>query len=122
MDSYDVSGLHGVVRGFSVSDVESGRASLQTLMMAYGFDVIERDGMLVFEMRGRAKPASLADTDFVEPEDSDPIIETVRAPNAETAGAVRIGYAADGSDFDVVVAEARFPDDGGLQTTQPICH
>ena len=46
--SYDVSALYGVVRGYLVDDVTTARSALQPLMVAYGFDAIERGGVLVF--------------------------------------------------------------------------
>ena len=49
--AYDVSALHGVVRGYCVDDVTTARSALQPLIMAYGFDAIERDGVLVFRTR-----------------------------------------------------------------------
>lgn len=47
----DVSGLHGLVRGYAVAEVASLREVLQPLMLAHGFDVAERDGKLVFRSR-----------------------------------------------------------------------
>lgn len=45
---YDVSAFYGVVRGYLVDDVTTARSALQPLMVAYGFDAIERGGVLVF--------------------------------------------------------------------------
>ncbi len=45
---YDVSRLHGIVRGHLSGETESARARLQALMLAYGFQAVEREGTLVF--------------------------------------------------------------------------
>ncbi|MEM6897387.1 MAG: glycoside hydrolase TIM-barrel-like domain-containing protein, partial [Pseudomonadota bacterium] len=44
----DVSNLYGFVRGYVVDFVSDARAALQPLMLAYGFDAVEREGKLVF--------------------------------------------------------------------------
>ncbi|MEL6521107.1 MAG: glycoside hydrolase TIM-barrel-like domain-containing protein, partial [Pseudomonadota bacterium] len=111
LSEVDVSGLFGLVRGYSVNDLSGGRAALQPLMLAYGFQAIERDGVLQFRMRdGVAKAVretgSLA---FVSDIGSD--IETVRAPEAETAGRVRLSFIEADGDFEARSAEAIFPDE-----------
>ncbi|MEH6775558.1 MAG: glycoside hydrolase TIM-barrel-like domain-containing protein, partial [Cereibacter changlensis] len=57
---FDVSGLYGVVRGYAVTGIGSARAALQPLMLAHGFEALERDGMLIFRMRD-ARPAAVLD-------------------------------------------------------------
>lgn len=48
----DVSGLVGVVSGFSVAGAVAARAVLEPLGRGYGVDATERDGAIVFRMRG----------------------------------------------------------------------
>ena len=104
----DVSELFGSVRGYSVSGVDSARAALQPLMLAHGFDAVERDGTLRFVMRGRAPSVTFAEGETVEAEDGP--VEATRAPMAETPGRVRIAYL-DGEDsYDARVGEATQPD------------
>ena len=46
--SLDLDRLYGIVRGYGVGDIDGARAALQPLMIAYGFDAVERDGKVVF--------------------------------------------------------------------------
>jgi len=52
--AYDVTNLHGVVRGFALGEVETPRASIQVLMTVYGFEAVEQAGVLVFRDRALA--------------------------------------------------------------------
>ena len=88
----DVSALYGLVRGYTVSEVGGARAALQPLMLAYGFDGIEREGRLAFRSR-TATPDADVDTPrlAVSPELDAPV-EQSRAPQAETAGRLRLTH------------------------------
>ncbi|RBP95591.1 putative tail protein [Rhodobacter sp. 140A] len=109
--SIDVGGLYGLVRGFAPEGSESGRAQLQSLMLAYGFEALEREGRLVFRMRD-GRVAALLDGDRLAlGTESDAVIETSRAPAAEMAGRVRLTYVEADGDFEAAVAEALFPDE-----------
>ena len=46
------SGLTGVVSGYGLAGPVSARAVLEPLVQAYGVDATERDGAIVFRMRG----------------------------------------------------------------------
>ncbi|RLL63907.1 baseplate multidomain protein megatron [Paenirhodobacter hankyongi] len=107
----DVGGLYGLVRGFAPEGGESGRAMLQSLMLAYGFEALEREGRLVFRMRDGRVAAELDHDALALGEESDAVIETSRAPEAEMAGRVRLTYVEADGDFEVAVAEALFPDE-----------
>ncbi|EYD73789.1 baseplate multidomain protein megatron [Limimaricola hongkongensis] len=90
----DTSRLHGLVRGYVAQGVQSARALLQPLMLAHGFDAVERDGVLVFRSRdGRADavldPGGLA---RVAPEA--PVVEIARDGEAALPDRVRLGYVA----------------------------
>ena len=50
-----MAGLHGAVTGYPIEAVETGRQSLQPLMLAYGFDSFAVDGKLVFANRGGSR-------------------------------------------------------------------
>ncbi|MCX7888573.1 MAG: glycoside hydrolase TIM-barrel-like domain-containing protein [Rhodobacteraceae bacterium] len=119
----DVSRLYGIVRGYVCDRVQSARAALQPLMLAYGFDAFVREGRLCFRMRGGAPQARLGPDDAVA--DADPTraaIEIVRAPEAESPARMRLGYveaegayagrtadAADPARPSPVVEETEFP-------------
>ena len=108
---FDVSGLHGAVRGYLRDANGSGRAALQPLMLAYGFEALERGGRLVFRMRHGRVRAALSEGDFAVHPDLGGTVEAVRAPVAETVGRVRLVYTEAEGDFDVRAEEAVFPDD-----------
>lgn len=111
--AYDVSALHGVVRGYAIDDVSSARSALQPLMVAYGFDAIERDGVLVFRTRGARLDATIQGGSLVYEKDAEGAIELTRAQEAEIAGRVRVGFVEADADYEVRTTEAVFPDDRG---------
>lgn len=106
----DVSELFGYVRGYHVGDVGTGRGALQPLMLAYGFDAVERDGKLIFKNR-KGKICETVDRDcMVIGPDTETAIQITRQPEAEIADRVRLNYVkADGS-FEVGASEAIFPE------------
>ncbi|EPX81951.1 baseplate multidomain protein megatron [Salipiger mucosus] len=109
--AYDVSGLHGWVRGFVVDRVGEARRALQPLMLAHGFDAVERDGVLAFVMRrGRGavplEPEMLAVSEEVEGD----LVET-RASEAEMAGRVRLRFVEADGDHVVAAEETVLPDE-----------
>ena len=105
----DVSRVHGVVRGFAVASTETPRGMLQSLMLAYGIEAVERAGQLVFQMRNGRAVASLGRDDLVRSDEGDATL--IRAPEAELSGRVRLGYVEEGADFELRVAEATYPDE-----------
>ncbi|WP_204114639.1 baseplate multidomain protein megatron [Shimia biformata] len=107
----DVTDLRGMVRGYAVAEVADARAALQPLMLAHGFDAIERDGVLKFIMRD-GTPATVLDPDLlaVVPE-LDGITEHTRQSEAETAGRVRVGFVEAEADFEIRAEEAVLPDE-----------
>ncbi len=107
--AFDVSGLHGLVRGYVAGAVESARATLQPLMLAHGFEAVERDGTLIFRMRDGRAGADLGPDDLVEREGG--AVTRQRAPRAELAGRVRIVHVEAEGDFETRAAEAVFADD-----------
>ena len=111
LTAYDVNALHGVVRGYLRPEGGTARAALQPLMMAHGFEAVDRDGLLVFRMR-HGLPMHAVDTAFlaVNPERGSDL-ETLRAAEAEIAGRVRLGFVEAEADFEMRAEEAIFPDE-----------
>jgi len=106
----DVSRLYGVVRGYAIQDVSSARAALQPLMLRYGFDAIERDGVLQFRMRdGRGAMALNADG-LAQSSDMEGRVEYRREAEAEMTGRVRLRFVQSDADHDIVAEEAVLPD------------
>lgn len=117
LSAYDVDDLHGIVRGYGVTEFDTPRAALQPLMIALGFDAIERGGKVVFQSRKDAVEVAIADAEFVVT-DGNPVIEQIRAPQAEVVGEVRLGYVEAEGEFVARVAAAKFPHDGSVDVTQ----
>ncbi|SEK72916.1 Putative phage tail protein [Roseovarius nanhaiticus] len=107
----DTSQLYGYVSGYSIDQVSEARAALQPLMLRYGFDAIERDGVLRFRMRDGLADAQIGMDDLVRDGESATTLEETRAGSAEIAGRVRLRFVEADSDFDVVAEEAVLPDD-----------
>ena len=115
---YDVSGLFGIVRGYTVSDIGTGRAALQPLMLAYGFDAVERDGTLVFRSRDGVVDADLTEAQMALDPETDQRLALTRAASAEVAGRVQFAHVAADGDYDAVAAETVLPDDQTLTVTR----
>ena len=107
--AFDVSGLHGVVRGYAVAGAESGRAALQPLMLAHGFDAVEREGLLRFVMRDGRLDETVPAGELAVVEDATGF-EISRAPAAELVGRLRLSHVEAGADYGTRTAEAALPD------------
>jgi len=118
LTAIDVSGLYGEVRGYVVSDVGDARRALQPLMLAYGFDAIERDGVLVFRMRA-GKDAIMLDPQCcaLSPELDADLIET-RAGDGTMIGHVRLGFVEADGDHTLASEEAHWPGHDRLSVSE----
>ncbi|RRH77311.1 baseplate multidomain protein megatron [Falsigemmobacter faecalis] len=106
----DVSRLYQVVQGYVLVQGASGRAALQDLMLAYGFDAVERGGRLVFLPRsGRLSEEIGPDVIALDPESSSGP-ELTRQPDAELPAEVRLGYLGGEGDFAAASETATRPD------------
>ncbi|MGP1358388.1 baseplate megatron protein TIM-barrel domain-containing protein, partial [Roseicyclus sp.] len=108
---YDVSRLHGLVRGHLAGETDTARAALQPLMLAHGFDAVERDGRLVFRPLPLRPEAVLTEEATAIDEGGQGGFTRIRAPEAETVGRLRIAYADGEASHDARVAEATHPGD-----------
>ena len=109
--AFDTSALYGVVRGYAVSDVSDARSSLQPLMLRYGFDAVERDGVLMFRMRDGLRETALDDAQFAVSADLDGTTVQVREADATLSGRVRLRFIQADASFDVISEEAVLPDE-----------
>lgn len=112
---FNVENLHGYVRGYAIAQPGDARAALQPLMLAHGFDAVEREGVLHFLTRlkpfpGRAAPVLAAD-ELVESDEVDGGLEIRRAGEAELAGRVRLRFMEADGDFEVQAEEAVMADE-----------
>ncbi|WP_170329445.1 baseplate megatron protein TIM-barrel domain-containing protein [Ruegeria arenilitoris] len=106
----DVSRLYGVVRGYAIEDVTTARAALQPLMLRYGFDAIERDGVLLFQMRDGRRAIELDSDLLADSSDIEGRVEHRREAEAELTGRVRLRFVQSDADHDFVSEEAVLPD------------
>lgn len=111
--SFDVSALWGVVRGYAIPGNESGRAALQPLMLAHGFDAVERGGTLRFVMRNGRLTETVPAEELAVVEDATGF-ELTRAPAGELVGRVRLSHVEPGADYGVCTAEAAAPEAGRI--------
>ncbi|MCE8006590.1 glycoside hydrolase/phage tail family protein [Aestuariivita sp.] len=110
LTTYDVEGLRGVVRGYSLDYVGDARSALQPLMLSYGFDAVERNGTLIFAMRD-GLDAQPIDPQMVVVNDEIPGgIERARETEAELAGRVRLQFIESEGDHVLQSEESVLPD------------
>ena len=103
----EVDALHGVVEGYWLDTIQTGRQALQPLMLAFGFDAVESGGALRFRPRGGpaltvVEPSDLA---IEADEKTGPVWRRDSATDA--SGAVRIDYLAGRDAYEVSATEAR---------------
>ena len=114
----DLKTLHGSVTGYTVGDTGSGRSALQPLMMAFGVEAAEQDGLLRFFNRSADPVAVLTEDQLVWTGQSESALEATRQPDAETAGLVRIKYIHSDGNYDSRAAEAIFADETALSVSE----
>ncbi|WP_288928624.1 glycoside hydrolase/phage tail family protein [uncultured Maritimibacter sp.] len=108
---FDVSRLYGLVRGYMVDQVTDARTALQPLMLAYGFEAAEREGVLEFFTRKGTPDGTLDPARFVATDEIEGDLEFSRAPEAEMVGRVRLNHTESESAYEVRSVEAIFPDE-----------
>ncbi|MDH5529663.1 MAG: phage tail protein [Paracoccaceae bacterium] len=80
-------------------------------MIAYGFEALEREGILVFQMRDGIVDAAIGKNDLAVGDQTDGWIETTRATDAEMAGRIRLSYVEAEGGYEARAVEAIFPDE-----------
>ncbi len=108
---YNTDGLHGYVRGYVVEQVSDARASLQPLMLRFGFDAIERDGVLKFRMRDGREETLLDLGRLAVSDEMEGVTVQTRETEAEIAGRVRLRFVQADANFDVISEEAVLSDE-----------
>ncbi|MEM1388340.1 MAG: glycoside hydrolase/phage tail family protein [Pseudomonadota bacterium] len=109
--TYDVSRVTGLLRGYVPGSVDTGRAELQPLMMAYGFDAVERDGVLRFQSRdGLAKAEIDTQALAVSPE-AEADLTLMRSSEADVAGRLSLSFIEADGDYETRAEEVAFPDE-----------
>ncbi len=112
LDLPDLDGVQGVVRGYALDSLSTGRAAIQPLMMACGFDAAERGGRLAFRRR-MARVAGVVEEDALAVEGEEPALVIQRAAEAEAAGRLRVAYLDGEGEYRRLVADVLRPDQAG---------
>ena len=115
---YDVSRVEGLVQGFEIRDVQSTRSSLQPLLMAYGLDVTEVSGTLVFTMRKNARLVDIDPEGFVDQGDGQEVLKRETAPSTDVAGKVMVDFVEAASSYQSKTVEAAWPQDRTATVSQ----
>ncbi|VDC31778.1 baseplate multidomain protein megatron [Pseudogemmobacter humi] len=110
VQALDTQEAQGVVRGYVVDQVQSGRASVQPLMQAFGVDASDREGKLHFARRRPGVDHWLSAGDYAV-DDLDGLAEISRAPEPETGAAIRLGHVDAEGNYEIRMSEARQPDE-----------
>ena len=111
LTDYNTDGLYGVVRGYAIDQVTDARAALQPLMIRYGFDAIERNGVLNFRMRDGLDAVTLDPELLAVSSELDGVTEQVREADAEITGRVRLRFVQADGNFDAIAEEAVLADE-----------
>jgi hypothetical protein len=111
VSDFDASRLYGYVRGYAIDQVTDARAALQPLMLRYGFDAVERDGVLRFVMRAGSRAISVDPELFAVSAEMDATTEQIREAQAEITGRVRLRFVQADGNFDTIAEEAILADD-----------
>ncbi|MEM8773435.1 MAG: glycoside hydrolase TIM-barrel-like domain-containing protein [Pseudomonadota bacterium] len=102
----DTSRLYGMVRGYTVDQVSEARSVLQPLSLRYGFDAVERDGVLHFITRDGVADYDLDFDQLVRDPELDGLIEYTRGSEVDLSGHVRLRFVEADGDFEVAAVEA----------------
>lgn len=105
LDLVDTSQVHGGLWGYSDQEVGSARSSVQPLSLVYGFDVIEREGVLTFVSRGGPVGATIRPEETVENSDDVPSIQETRLGEGEVTNHIRLGFVSASGKFEERMVE-----------------
>lgn len=122
VEAVDVSRLHGQVTGYMIESIESGRQSLQPLIVAYGFDSFAVGETMRFASRGSSVAAEISSAGCVA-SDGQPVMSLSRAPSVETADRVTVGFVRADNEYQTGAASALAPEAGeprAEQTSVPL--
>lgn len=112
LDLPDLDGVQGVVRGYALDNLSTGRAAIQPLMLSCGFDATEREGKLQFRRRTAQVKAEVA-LDRLVLEGDEPALSIQRKSELEAAGRLRVAYLDAEGEYRRLVADVLRPDHAG---------
>jgi hypothetical protein len=105
----DVSGPWGAVEGYTITALESPRASITARARHFGFNAVEKGGRIRFAMRERGPVAPVTLDDLVAPPAmaQGEVIELTRGQETELPQALKWQIARADEEYDAAVVEAR---------------
>ncbi|MEK9911779.1 MAG: glycoside hydrolase/phage tail family protein, partial [Candidatus Puniceispirillum sp.] len=115
---YDVSDLHGYVRGYKTNGEESARGLLQPLALHFGFDAVEQQGVVRFLQRGAGVERPLDLASLVDSKELEAPIEWRRDGVTERVGRLQQSFALAEGVYDVVSEEVQLASDSDLSVSQ----
>lgn len=103
-----IAAMPGTVQGYVIDRVMSAREALQSLELAYFFDVVESDGRVTFRPRVQSGTLALVSTDeLVEEKIGSPLLTVTRGQETDLPASAKISYIDAERDYQPAVAEAR---------------
>lgn len=102
----DVEALHGAVEGYTITALESARASISISATHFGFDATESVGTIKFQPRGQAPVKSFTLAELLAAENGEPIMFE-RGQETELPQALKWNVLRSDEDYDQATAEAR---------------
>jgi hypothetical protein len=105
-DDADVSELYGVVRGYSADSVDSSRSKLQNLALIFSFDIVEREGTLVFLHRDGLTVQQIDEGNMVASSVASSSNNVSSGPVMSMPSRIRLNYIEADNDFEVRSVEA----------------
>lgn len=106
-DDADTTAVEGLVHGFMIDRVMSGREALQGLMTAFAIDAADSGGALRFFMRRSAVETGVAADQLAELPRDAPLYAIKRAQETELPAAIKLSYMEAGADYRLAVVEAK---------------
>ncbi|MFM8747162.1 MAG: glycoside hydrolase/phage tail family protein [Aestuariivirga sp.] len=106
-DGADTGDVDGVLHGFMIDRVISGREALRGLMTAFAVDAADSGGGLRFFMRRNAPETGIAADLLAELPGGAPLYAIKRAQETELPAAIKLSYMEAGRDYRLAVVEAR---------------
>ncbi|MGV6847186.1 MAG: baseplate multidomain protein megatron [Marinibacterium sp.] len=111
LSDLDVSGLWEQLSGYALEEIAQARAALQPLLLRYGIDAVERDGVVRFVPRDGRAPVDIDAARLAEADEVPGRLEQIRETETELAGRVRLRFVEAEGSFDIIAEEAILPED-----------
>ncbi len=108
--SFDVSQAYGFVRGYDLKAPSDGRSMIQPLVLRYGIDISEQNGVLIFRTRNAAKSIIVDPNSLVDTPELDSILSYSRNREPSLVGRVQLTFSEADGDFEIVSEETVLPD------------